>query len=347
MSLQIIRQDITKVECDVIVNATNEDLIPGGQGVDSLIHTVAGPGLFDECSRIGHIETGKAAMTGAYGLPCKKVIHTAGPVWHGGNFNERALLESCYHSSLSLAKSQGFESIAFPLISSGEYGFPKDKVMKVAVDSICEFLMHNEMTVYLVVYDKDSFSISKKLFSDVSEFIDDSYVPVSRMFCSERSERILPTASYFRERPGRQKNKRDSDMGIPVFEDESCSEPSVEDYLKNVDESFALTIMKLIDMKGMTNSQCYTKANVSKQTWYKIMNEESYHPSKNTIISFAIALELTFEETQALLSTAGYTLSGSIKFDQIIKYFLVTRQYDIYIIEQTLFQFDQPLLCSY
>ena len=117
--------------------------------------------------------------------------------------------------------------------------------------------------------------------------------------------------------------------------------------LKRLDDSFAVTLLKLIDQKGMNEIACYKRANVSKQTWYKILNEKGYRPSKSTVLSFAIALELSFNETQALLETVGYTLSKSSRFDVIISYFLLKERYDIFEIEETLLKFDQPTLASY
>ena len=337
MPLHIIRQDITKLECDAIVNAANNTLLGGG-GVDGAIHKAAGFKLLEECKTLGGCNTGDAKITKGYNLPCKYVIHTVGPIWRGGDFGETALLESCYKKSLSLAKEYGCETIAFPLISSGVYGYPKDKALSVAIETVSKFLLDNEMTVYIVVFDKASSQISEELLDGVAQYIDDNYV-------DENEAR----RSY--NRPRRMfSNECDIDIGGVCLE-EKIEEPthrkhgiSLIDMLANIDDNFAVTLLKLIDLKGITDVECYKKANISKQTWYKIMNEKDYKPSKNTVISFAIALEHSLEETKHLLSTVGFTLSKSSKFDIIIEYFLLNEEYNIYTINETLFKFDQVCL---
>ncbi len=327
MPLHIIRQDITKLECDAIVNAANNTLLGGG-GVDGAIHKVAGGGLLEECKTLGGCNTGDAKITKGYNLPCKYVIHTVGPIWGGGEYGEKALLESCYKKSLALAKDNNCESVAFPLISSGVYGYPKDKALSVAVETISAFLFDNEMTVYIVVFDKSAYQISEKLFDDVTEYIDDNYV-------DENEECNLYGIS-----------ENDFEIGSCCLNEKTFATRSIslEDMLSEMDDNFAVTLLKLIDAKGITDVECYKKANVSKQTWYKIMNEKNYKPSKNTVICFAIALELSLDETERLLSTVGFTLSRSSKFDIIIEYFLINGEYNIFTINETLFKFDQVCL---
>ncbi len=326
MPLFIIRQDITKMHCDAIVNPSNRFLIPGG-GVDAAIHKAAGCELTQLCATLGGVEIGEVKVTPAFNLPCKYIIHTVGPIWRGGNNNEETLLKNCYINSLKSAVERGCETIAIPLISSGTYGYPKDQVLRIAIDTICAFLFQNELTVYLVVFSKSAYSYSSKLFKDITSYIDDNYVDEHLIGRNERNvDKNLNIAPHLSE----------------VFSKKQTS--SLNDLLSNMDDSFAVSLMRLIDKKGMTDVECYKKANVSKQTWYKILNDGTYKPSKNTIISFAIALELTLPETQHLLSTVGYTLSKSNRFDVIIEYFISHNNYSFYDINTTLFEFKQNLL---
>lgn len=332
MPLHIIRHDITKLKVDAIVNAANNRLLGGG-GVDGAIHRAAGEKLLEECKTLGGCDTGDAKITKGYNLPSKYVIHTVGPVWRGGQNGEKEQLESCYKKSLALARSNGCKSVAFPLISSGIYGYPKDKALSVAVETISEFLFDNEMTVYIVVFDKASFQISEELFYNVTEYIDDNYVG--------ETDYPYMIASKYNDNADIWKQ-----LGHISAQKRVIKEPdlSLIDMLSKIDDNFTVTLLKLIDIKGITDVECYKKANVSKQTWYKILNEKNYKPSKNTVISFAIALELSLEETKDLLATVGFTLSKSSKFDIIIEYFLMTGEYDIFTINKTLFKFDQVCL---
>lgn len=344
MPLHIIRQDITKIECDAIVNAANPTLLGGG-GVDGAIHQAAGRELLEECKTLGGCKTGDAKITKGYRLPTKYVIHTVGPIWQGGTYNEKALLESCYNRSLALAKEYGCETVAFPLISSGIYGYPKDQALAVAVDVISKFLFDHEMTVYIVVFDKAAYQISTSLFQDVASYIDDHYTRSEETSCFMRRERA--NIEYARSQRLLREIECDIECCELLEEDvflPSYSSASLTDMLAKIDDSFAVTLLKLIDAKDVTDVECYKKANVSKQTWYKIMNDKYYKPSKQTVISFAIALELSLEETKHLLSTVGFTLSKSSKFDIIIEYFLLRGEYNIFTINETLFKFDQVCL---
>lgn len=332
MPLQIIRQDITKIECDAIVNPTNEYLLPGGS-TDAAIHEAAGGELFDACQKVGCLNVGEVAITPGFNLPAKYVIHTVGPWWDGGNSGEREFLESCYKKSLLLAKENGCESIAFPLISSGTYEYPKDKVLKVAIDTIGEFLFENEMLVYLVVFDKKSYEISEKLFSGIKAYIDDAYF----LEHSDNFEDIDYALASLEEK-----------CVAPMMSESACApipKASLDDFIK-LDESFSIKLLKLIDAKGMSDVECYKKANVSKQTWYKIMNEKFYKPNKKTVIAFAIALELTLAEAQNLLESVGFVLSNSSMFDVIIKYCIENKIYDVLEIDSVLFKYDQETLYS-
>ncbi len=336
MPLQIIRNDITKIECDAIVNAANETLLGGG-GVDGAIHRGAGKELLEECKTLGGCKTGKAKITRGYKLPCKYVIHTVGPVWRGGSYDERKQLESCYKNSLALAKENNCESVAFPIISSGVYGYPMDEAMKVAVDTIGSFLLniHDDMLVYIVVYNKTAVSIGNKLFTDITEYIDDNYVAEhTDVYCYRMS---MPY-------PGIASDKDiDSDDIIDSY-DIPISD-SIDDWVNNViDESFSEMLLRKIDEQGMKDSECYKKANIDRKLFSKIRSNPQYKPSKTTAIAFAIALELSLDETKDMLMKAGYALSHSNKFDIIIEYFISKGNYNIFEINEALFAFDQSLL---
>lgn len=338
MPLKIVRNDITKIECDAIVNAANSSLLGGG-GVDGAIHKAAGKGLLLECMKLGGCKTGQAKITKGYNLPCKYVIHTVGPQWQGGHNGEKELLESCYKNSLALAKENNCESVAFPLISSGIYGYPKDEALHIAIDIITAFLALNDMLVYIVVFDKSAYRISEKLFADITSFIDDNYVDAH--FEYNRTYR-----NNLGESEVLQKSIPISDTCAPTasFPDFSANELSLEQAVNNIDESFSQMLLRKIDEKGMTDSECYKKANIDRKLFSKIRSDINYKPSKPTAIAFAVALELSLDETEELLMKAGFALSHSNKFDIIVEYFISKGNYNVFEINEALFAFDQNLL---
>ena len=261
MPLQIIRNDITKLKVDAIVNAANSSLLGGG-GVDGCIHRAAGPELLSECRTLNGCETGSAKITRGYKLPCKYVIHAVGPRWQGGKYHEKELLESCYRTSLELAKKYECESVAFPLISSGIYGYPKDQALKVAVDTIQAFLLEQELKVYLVIFDCNSYQISEKLFDDIASYIDDRYVEEHVDWAAEETRYIATEEEITSEEdvflkavyPGKKK--------------------TLEEALKQLDESFSQMLLRKIDESGMTDAQCYKKANIDRKLFSKIRSDK-------------------------------------------------------------------------
>ena len=334
MPLIIVRNDITKIPVDAIVNAAKESLLGGG-GVDGCIHRAAGPELLAECRRLGGCKTGDAKITKAYRLPCRYVIHTVGPVWRGGGHGEREQLASCYRTSLALAQAHNCETVAFPLISSGIFGYPKDQALRVAADTIGQFLLGSDMTVYLVIFDRAAYQISGKLFADIAEYIDDHYVDAHT---DTRRERLRggfdlqsqPLSVY--------------EDAAPQYASASVASGNLDDLLAHLDAGFSETLLKLIDRSGKKDSEIYKKANVDRKLFSKIRNNPGYKPSKSTAIAFAIALELNLDETRDLIARAGYALSASSKFDVIIEYFIGREKYDIFEINEALFAFDQSLL---
>ena len=327
MPLQIIRNDITKMSVDAIVNAANTSLLGGG-GVDGCIHRAAGPELLAECSTLHGCETGSAKITKGYRLPCKYVIHAVGPRWRDGRHREQELLESCYRTSLNLAKENGCQSVAFPLISSGVFGYPKDQALRVAMDTISEFLAENDMTVYIVIFDRAAYQIGNKLFADIAAYIDDHYVDAHTDSRRERMRRIGVVESRM----------------LTACEDAPMAAGGLDEALAHLDAGFSETLLKLIDRSGKKDAEVYKKANVDRKLFSKIRNNPDYKPSKPTAVAFAIALELSLPETRDLIARAGYALSPSSKFDVIIEYFIMQRDYDIFKINEVLFAFDQSLL---
>ena len=350
MPFLLVRNDITTMHVDAIVNAANNTLLGGG-GVDGAIHHAAGPELLEECRTLGGCETGDAKRTKAYALPCKYVIHTVGPVWQGGDFGEEQLLRSCYTRSLQIALEAGCESVAFPLVSGGIYGYPKPEAVKVASQTILEFLQTWDMTVYLVLFDPLALSAAEDRFGPIRQLINDDYViresardPRNAITCESNAPRSAPYGLH---------KLRKTDAAAPELEFVSpsystdvCEKApvSLESLLGQIDESFAQMLLRLIDEKGLTDAQCYKKANIDRKLFSKIRKNPLYKPSKNTAIAFAIALELPMKETRELLGKAGYALSHSSKSDIIIEYYISNGNYDLFAINETLFAFDQTLL---
>lgn len=329
MPFKIVRNDIVKMETQAIVNAANTSLQMGG-GVCGAIFKAAGPNKLQRaCDKIGRCEVGQAVITKGYQLYADYIIHTVGPIWRGGNNNEEELLYSAYKSSLDLALENQIESIAFPLISSGIYGYPRDQALKVAIAAISDFLLEHDMEVYLVVYGKETVLLSEKLFDKIDRYIDDNYI--------EKTSRILESYEL-------QKSiEEDSYPGI-LAENIETKTRNLEELIANQEETFSQMLLRLIDQKNMTDVETYKKANVDRRLFSKIKNNKEYNPSKPTAIAFAIALELNLDETCDLLQRAGYALSPSNKFDLIIEFFIEESNYDIYEINQALFSFDQSLL---
>lgn len=370
MPLFMIRNDITKVEADVIVNPANEELLEGNGTSTAIFQNSGRTELTKACKEIGFCTLGQAVMTDAFGLPAKYICHAVGPAWNDGKHNEDKILEQTYQSALAKSVEYQCESIAFPLLSSGSYGFPKEVAMQTAIHAISDFLMEQDMVVYLVLYDTYAVSLSKKLSGAVKEYIDDHYVEEhQQLFCASESrqflarnqrDEILQTrrAGFFEKIRKVTKKSSDLDLTEDWSEDSvsdmelecapmpspSMSARSLENLMEHLDETFSQMLLRLIDERGLKDSYVYKKANVDRRHFSKIRKDVNYTPTKKTVLAFAIALELSLDETIDLLNRAGYALSKSSKFDVIISFFLENKSYDIFEINEVLFAYEQPIL---
>jgi O-acetyl-ADP-ribose deacetylase (regulator of RNase III) len=341
MPFQIIRNDITKVKADAIVNTANPRPIIGS-GTDAAIYAAAGEEkLLAERKKIGIIPRGEARITPAFDLPAKYVIHTVGPKWHRGFANEFKILKNCYRNSLELALQNGCESIAFPLIASGGYGFPKDKALKIATSTIQDFLFENEMDVLLVVFDRSAFELSGKVFRDVQNFVDENYVKDSYLkeyWGIDVGENETPSGG----------NKQSEPTEAPpdvknIFLD-GIGEKSLDELVENAEDTFRERLFRLIQRSGMDEVTVYKRANLSKKMFSDMRNNENYRPKKENAVAYAIALKLSMRETQDLLARAGYALSPNNKFDRIVGYFISRGNYDMMTINEVLYANGQKCI---
>ena len=337
MPFEIVRNDIPKMKVDAMVNSANPHVFIG-DGVDGAIHAAAGPKLFEARKIIGDIPVGSAVATPAFKLNAEYVIHTVGPIWRGGTEHEIESVKECYKNALKVALEKKCKSVAFPLISTGTYGFPKSEALQTAISVISEFLLLHDMKVFLVVYDRTSYSLTEKLFTAVAEYIDDNYI-------EEHPE------YYQNRRRGQELDVCEDEAFAPIIQaDEPYesktlkSERSLDDLMDELEESFSQSLLRLIDEKDKTDVEIYKKANVDRKLFSKIRSNKDYKPSKVTAIAFALALGLNLDETKDLIGRAGFALTHSTKFDIIIEYFIEQENYNVFEINEVLFAFDQVLL---
>ncbi|MCQ2417216.1 MAG: macro domain-containing protein [Oscillospiraceae bacterium] len=352
MPFQLIRGDITKISCDAIVNAADGTLC-GSSGVCGAIHKAAGPELQEACRRLGGCETGQAKITEGCRLPCQYVIHTVGPIWFEGCQQEEQLLRACYQNCLEQALQHQCRSIAFPLISSGAYGCPREKSQAIAVEVIASFLEQHEMLIYLVLYTQPS-GIARD--RELQRFLAAHYQPlmpgmsVNRDLAAANAAAVEHKKKNALFKPMQEHLKKLGRKSMKAqCAEESCESEvlaygSLENQLAHLDESFTQMLLRLIDERGMTDAECYKRANIDRRLFSKIRCDLHYTPKKKTAIAFAIALELSLEETKDLLMKAGYALSRSNRFDVIVEYYISRKKYDIFEINQTLFEFDEVLI---
>lgn len=382
MPFRIIREDITRVTADAIVNTANPEAVYG-RGTDSGIYKAAGrEKLLEVRRKIGTIEPGEVVVTPAFDLAAKYIIHTVGPVWEGGSEGECGILSSCYRKSLLLANNLGCKSIAFPLIAAGNNRFPKEEALDIALNTIAEFLKISEMEVILAVFDRTSFDLSKELINDVEQYIEDNYV--DEVFAEEYAgsaqrnifqtgemaplidladEGVEDTSSLTEEEfdayfdglyekcaPASSGGFFERRSEAPVLQSPQSSDyainysASLDDVIKGLGMSFQEKLLSLIDEKGYSDTQVYKKANLDRRLFSKIRCDRNYKPSKYTALALAISLGLNLDETTDLLRRAGLALSPSNTFDLIVKYCIVREIYDIYDVNALLFRYDQPLL---
>ena len=365
MPLELVRQDITKMKVNAIVNAANTQLAMGG-GVCGAIFRAAGVSrMAAACDRFAPIHTGEAVITPGFNLPSRYVIHTAGPIWRDGKHDEERLLRSCYRNSMELAARQGCASIAFPLISSGIYGYPKAEALHVALDEIRRFLgdaadSGHDLDVYLCVFDKTAFEISSSIDKRLRAYIDDYYVAEHEDTLGSRTYELLALQRFSDNKPKADRAVPSGVLDMPDFlgdmgETPVYSAPSaapspksaghVDDaVLSNLDEPFNIILLRLIDAKGYSDVDVYKRANINRKLFSKIRCGDGYMPSKKTVLALAIALRLNIDETQDILACAGYALSHSVKFDVIVEFFIVHEMFDVFTINEMLFRYEQPLL---
>lgn len=334
MPLEISRNDIRNIEVDAIVNPSDR-FLSGSGSIDKIIHKLAGSQL-DKALEYVLLDKGEAIITDSYNMNnCKYIIHTNGPVYIDGNNNEDDILRSCYKACLQLAKTNSIESICFPLISSGSFMFPKGKALKIATDSILEFLLDNEMMVYLLVYDKDAFDTANKLYTNIHNYLDNNLI----------QHKPISSSSLHKQTKRKRKIKNEFLLELALNDEEAemCIEPSILSKFEP-DESFSECLIRMIDERNLLDPDVYKKANIDRKHFNHIKNDKYYRPKKETAIALAIGLKLNLNETNTLLERAGFILSNSSKFDLIIKYCIENNIYNIYEINEILFSEDQKTL---
>lgn len=348
MPFRIVRDDIAHMQVDAVVNAANAQLLAGGGVCGSLFHGAGYEDLSCACREIGGCPVGEAVVTPGFALPARHVIHAVGPIWRGGDAGEVELLRRCYDAALSRAEELGVQSVAFPLISTGAFDFPKPAALAIALEAFASFLVSHDIEIYLVVFDRASFDIGESLFASVRQYIDDTYEETYDYLGTAVLSDECYAAVAFEDAELRSMRTRASGAApaAVVQCDAAPSPESLSQLVENLEESFSECLLRLIDERGMTDVEAYKRANISRKLFSKIRSDKAYRPSKPTALAFAVALRLSLDETKRLLEKAGFALSHASKFDVIVEYFIMRQEYDLYVINETLFAFDQMLLGS-
>ncbi len=350
MPFQIIRSNITKVKADAIVNTANPEPVVGG-GTDRAIYNAAGKdALLAERKEIGRIEPGDAVYTDAFALNAKYIIHTVGPSWIDGRHGEEDILRSCYEKSLALADYLKCKSIAFPLIATGVYGFPKDQALEITLSVISRFLLTHDLRIIIAVFDRNSFVLSSSVVGDIEQYIDDHGVDAAfndeygenarRRLIEEERRRVSDRI----EKISNKKEKESDALGIYASTFPDVSGKTLDEVIGGTGSSFRDKLFELIDKSGMDDVTVYKKANIDRKVFSSIKCKKDYKPKKITAVAFAIALRLDMTEMTDLLAHAGIALSPSDKFDLIISYFITNKKYDIYEINAVLFKYNLPTI---
>ena len=357
MPFQIIRNDITRVEADAIVNTAHPRAKVGG-GTDWAIHEAAGPELLAARERIGDIFVGQSAATPAFGLPARYVIHTVSPVWEGGRYGEEETLLRAYDSALSLADELGCRSVAFPLMAAGTYGFPHDIALSVAVRAFTDFLLDHEMQIYLVLFNADAFGMAGSVFPDLESYIDENYVS-GKTEEEYRVDGSLPPnemrSFHYSRKVSRPAPREGRDYAAASFsvadrpspdrlEENAPPSLSLEDILRQSECSFSAYLRDLLKECGCKPSVVYKRAEISKQLFSRIINNEDYRPSKDTVIQLALGMQLDLPQTQKLLEKAGFMLARNNKTDLAVRYFIERKIYNVTLINESLYDKGLPLL---
>lgn len=326
MPLTIIRNDISEMQTEAIVNAANTQLVEGG-GVCGAVFDKASRGQMAEaCAKIGGCPVGGAVITPGFNLKAKYVIHAVGPVWQGGKQDEEKLLRSAYRSSLELATANKIKSLAFPLISAGIYNYPREQALAIALDEIQRYLMDHELDVTMVLYGHSTAELGYRLKKDLVSYIDDRYVE----------------EHYYRRQ---QADFDNMVMAAPEMARQDRIEGLYQLAIDIREEvTFSEALLKLIDAKGISDVTAYKKSNIDRKLFSKIRSNKTYSPTKRTVLAFTIGLGLSVAEAEDLLARAGYAFSPCHKRDLIVMWFLEKRQYDINQVNSALFDFDQELL---
>ena len=367
MAFKIVRNDITKMKVDAIINTANEAPVYG-DGVDTAVYEAAGVDeLLAERRKIGFMNEGEVAITPGFNLPAKYIIHAVSPFYEDGESGEEELLRSCYKKSLKLAYENRCESIAFPLIATGSFGYPKEEGMRIAVDEINAFLLRHDMLIYLVVFDTEATRLGLNLYPDLEAYIDHNYVCERReveygdgYFGSVRKdapgydayriecERVEKAVKHPKEDIAEYCVKSASmpdmcEMSDDAYEDFlEGNESALKERMAHMSDTFQQYLMYLIGLRGLSNSEVYKRAIITKQLFSKIKLNEEYHPDKSTAMRLCVGAKLNLDETKDLLARAGYALSPCDKRDIIFSFFIEHEVFDMIEIDIALEEHGLP-----